>query len=144
MAFKNEAGCQTDRQLLWIKVTILQWFHLLVASVTHGKQSNTTARRGNLIMLDLWSVGLWWEEYGFIGCTSSNLANHIQGLKEAPQLLHSTFLLLFWSLRGPECESVRSVFAPSNSLNPSSQSQKYTSANILCCRMYGSWEFQCF
>lgn len=49
----KEAGCQTGRQLLWIKVTILQWFHLLVASVTRVKQCNTTAQRDNLIMLDL-------------------------------------------------------------------------------------------
>lgn len=77
-SFKNQAGCQTGRQLLWIKVTILQWFHLLVALVTHVKQSNTTAQRDNLIAVDLWSVGLWREEYEFIGCISSNKANHIQ------------------------------------------------------------------
>lgn len=80
MALK-EAECQTGRQLLWIKVTILQWFHLLVALVTHVKQSNTTAQRDNLIILDLWSVGLWREEYEFIGCISSNKANQIQVCK---------------------------------------------------------------
>lgn len=78
----KEAGCQTGRQLLWIKVTIFQWFHLLVASVTRVKQSNTTAQRDNLIMLDLWRVGLWRKEYGFIGCISFNKANHVQGRKK--------------------------------------------------------------
>lgn len=79
---EKKPGCQTGGQLLWIKVTILQWFHLLVALVTHVKQSNTTTRRDNLVALDLSSVGLWREEYEFIGCVSSNKANHIQACKK--------------------------------------------------------------
>lgn len=82
-SFKKEAGCQSGRQLLWIKVTILQWFHLLVALVTHVRQSNTTTRRDNLIVLDLRSVGLLRGEYEFIGCMSSNETNQHQVCKKS-------------------------------------------------------------
>lgn len=96
----KESGCQTNRQLLWIKVTILQWFNLLVALVTHVKQSNTTAQRDNLIALDLWSVGLWREEYEFIGCIILQWGQSHSGMQAAPQLLLSIFLLFTCSVSG--------------------------------------------
>lgn len=37
--------------------------------MTHVQQSNTTAQRDNLNVLDLLSEGLWRKEYEFIGCT---------------------------------------------------------------------------